>query len=371
MIDHQARVLSGKSWEAFCDSLKAAGDVILRPETPRTEIDRAEGWRYLSRLTRAALESALEFADPDFPVFYSLSHQTIKIGSDNPDNTYRNCVIAGDRQYQIRGKRGTAPMLTFGTKADRYGVDGTMASTGELDAKNMVFEPDGSFEIMLSTQPQPANWLKLEPDSSILIVRETHFDRGTEVPAQMEIKCLNHLKGPTPLSAEKLDRGLQSAAAFVHGTAKTFAEYMAIFKKTPNDWTIMDQRVWNKIGGDPNIFYLWAYWELKEGECLVIEAAIPECDYWNCQLNNYWDESLDYRYTRIHVNSHTASLNSDGTVIIVIADRDPGYGNFLCTTGHSNGALMWRWVGSKSHPIPKCKVVKAFTGSAFAASSKT
>jgi hypothetical protein len=234
MSDHQARVLSGKTWEAFCDRLKAAGDVILHPGTPATEIDRAEGWRYLSRLTRAALERALEFADPDFPVFYALSHETIKIGSDNPDNTYRNCVVAGDREYRVWGKRGTAPMLTFGTKADRYHVDGAMASTGELDAKNMAIASDGSFEIVLSCQPQPGNWLKLETDSTMLIVRETHFSRDAEVPAQMEIECLNGLKRPAPLSAEQLDHGLQSAAEFVNGTAKTFADFMAILKKTPN-----------------------------------------------------------------------------------------------------------------------------------------
>ena len=57
--DSLERVLSGRIWEEFCDRLKAAGDVILRPETPITEIDRAEGWRYLSRLTRVALEMML------------------------------------------------------------------------------------------------------------------------------------------------------------------------------------------------------------------------------------------------------------------------------------------------------------------------
>ena len=352
------QALSSSGWEDFCDSLKAAGQVILRPETPVTEIDRAEGWRYLSRLTRAALERMVEFADPDFPVFYALSHETIKIGSDNPDNTYRNCIIAGDREYRVRGTRGTAPYLTFGTKAERYAIDGTQASTGELDAKAMTIAPDGSFEVILSATKQPGNWLPMSADSSMLIVRETHFDRATETPATMTIECLNRPRRPLPLSAGGLDAGLASAGAFVQGTARAFAEHMAVFQKTPNDWTVLSQSTWTRIGGDPNIFYLWAYWTLAPDEALVVETAIPPCDYWNCQVNNYWDESLDYRYLPVHVNNHTARLNQDGTVTVVLAATDPGIGNFLDTAGHGNGALMWRWVRSDAHPIPRCRVAK-------------
>jgi len=358
MSEATSRVLSGKSWEDFCDSLKAAGETILRPETPASEIDRAEGWRYLSRLTRAALERMVEFADPDFPVFYALSHETIKIGSDNPDNTYRNCIVDGTKEYRVTGNRGTAPVMTFGTKAERYAIDGTQASTGEIDSKHMDIDPDGSFELILSAKPHNGNWLKLEPDSSMLIVRETHFDRKSEVPARMTIEQIGGPAKPSPLTAEQLDTRLASAAAFVNGTAKAFAEWMAIFRKTPNDWTVLPQSTWTNIGGDPNIFYLWAYWTLKPDEALVIETGVPECEYWNCQLNNYWDESLDYRYLPIHINKHTAKYNADGTVTVVIAASDPGVGNYLDAAGHDNGCAMWRWVKSEDHPIPKCRVAK-------------
>ena len=143
----KARVLSGRTWETFCDRLKEAGQVILRPEAPAAEIDRAEGWRYLSRLTRIALEMMLEHADADFPRFYSASHATAKIGADNPDNIYFNATIAGDREYRLRGVRGTVPVLSFGTKANRYATEGTMVSTGELDGSELSVDSDGTFEV--------------------------------------------------------------------------------------------------------------------------------------------------------------------------------------------------------------------------------
>jgi len=149
------RVISGASWAQFCEALKAAGAEVLRPETPATELDRAEGWRYLTRLTRVGLEMMLEFGNPDFPVFYQASNTTLKIGGDNPDNVYWNATIAGDREYRLRGTRGTVRYLSFGTKANRYAVDGTLASTGELDAPNLQVNPDGTFEVLVSRNRQP------------------------------------------------------------------------------------------------------------------------------------------------------------------------------------------------------------------------
>jgi hypothetical protein len=128
--DVVGRVISGATWEQFCDALKAAGKEVLRAETPATELDRAEGWRYLTRLTRVALEMMLEHGNPDFPVFYQASNHTLKIGGDNPDNVYWNATIAGDREYRLHGTRGTVKYLSFATKANRYAVDGTLASTG-------------------------------------------------------------------------------------------------------------------------------------------------------------------------------------------------------------------------------------------------
>jgi hypothetical protein len=51
-------------------------------------------------------------------------------------------------------------------------------------------------------------------------------------------------------------------------------------------------------------------------------------------------ESLDYRHHRIHLNPHTAQLERDGSLRIVVAHRDPGprYPNWLETTGHTRAA---------------------------------
>jgi hypothetical protein len=54
---------SGRAWETFCDSLKAAGALVLAPDAPAADVDRAEGFRCLTRLVRPALKTGLEYGD--------------------------------------------------------------------------------------------------------------------------------------------------------------------------------------------------------------------------------------------------------------------------------------------------------------------
>ena len=61
------RVVDGSAWEEFCDTRKSAGAVIQRELSPPSAFDRAEGYRYLSRLVRLALEKFVEHADPGVP----------------------------------------------------------------------------------------------------------------------------------------------------------------------------------------------------------------------------------------------------------------------------------------------------------------
>ena len=356
--DVVGRVISGASWAQFCDALKAAGAEVLRPETPATELDRAEGWRYLTRLTRVGLEMMLEFGNPDFPVFYQASNTTLKIGGDNPDNVYWNATIAGDRDYRLRGTRGTVRYLSFATKANRYAIDGTLASTGELDAPSLEVNPDGTFEVLVSRNRQPGNWLPMSADSTMLLVRNTILDRERETPAIMSIERIGGPAKPAPLTAARIERSLLATAAFVKGTAHTFADWVQGFKANPNQLATLDQTMFFRAGGDPNIFYLHGYWASRADGALVIEVGPPGGDFGNFRLDNSGLESLDYRYAPVWVNSHTANYNADGSATITIARENRGFANWMDTDGHGSGSMLLRWTRASSHPVPQCRVVK-------------
>lgn len=355
---NESRVAARETWRDFCRRLEAAGDLVLGTEIAGEPIDQVEGYRYLSRLLRIALEMHLENADPDFPYFYAASHPTAKIGADNPDNIYMNASISGARRYRITGKRGSVPILSFGTKANRYAIDGTMASTGELDSADMTLDPDGRFEIIVSKDKANGNWLPLADDSSMLLVRQTFLDRDNETPATVKIEAIDPPRAtPEPLTPAKLEQGFQRALGFVEGTVKTFLGWTDMLMKDQlNQLATTDQTMFYKAGGDPTIFYLHGYWKLAPGEALVIETPVPDCTFWNFQVDNIWFESLDYRHHKVHVNAHSAKLNPDGSLTIVVAARDPGFGNWVDTAGHDHGTMLLRWTGANEHPVPRTRV---------------
>lgn len=353
-------------WAEFCDRLKAAGELINHESAPHDPLNQSEGYRYLTRLLRAGLESAVEGSDPRFPTFYSLSHDTIKIGNDNPDNYYLNCCINGEYQYLIEGQTGEVEYFSIATKAGSYATTGDMRPTGELTSEHIKIASDGSFQVWVSTtaptsaqRKETPNWLTMTPDSDNLIVRQ-YCNARQEAPAQFKIHCVNPGTAPMfepDLFAEKLLR----AAAFVEGTSGLFNQWIDQFKSHTNRLPANDQEMCLRVGGNERIHYHNSHWQLASDEALLIKPErIPECEAWNFQVSNYWMESLDYRYYPITLNNTTAALSEDGSVTLVVAHQDPGrkFPNWLTTAGHNQGSMLFRWIDAKEFPPIHTKLVK-------------
>ncbi len=352
------RIVSGKAWDEFCDTLKAAGASLSFPGAPRDPFNQAEGYRYLTRLTRAGLEAFIEYADPNAPVLHRVAHETVKLGSDNPDNYYQTARIDGALEYEISGQRNNIHYLSFGTQIGHYGQGGGMPPTGFLEASEIDIAEDGSFKIILSSKEQSGNWLPMQPESGTLIVRQTYLDRSSETPAELVIRCIGADGHPGHVTPALIDEGLKSASTLVAGASMLFAKWARDFQKHSNTLPMFDQEVSNQAGGDPNIAYYHSHWALAPDEALVIDAMPPDCEHWNFQLNNYWLESLDYRYYNIHTNKHLATYRDDGSIRIVVAHEDPGVANWINTVGHSSGTMSFRWVRAASKPQPETRVVK-------------
>ena len=289
-----------------------------------------------------------------------MAHETVKLGADNPDNYYFNAQISGKYSYRLRGKRNTVHYIGFFTQNGNYGSTGGLAPCGTLEHQNLVSEPDGSFEIILSRNPEGKNWLKIEEATTMVMVRQTFLDRFKEVPSEVTIENLDGRTHPEPVTPAMIDEGLKTASMFVAGASMLFARWANGFQKHANKLPLFDPEVSNAAGGDSAIIYYHSYWKLAGNESLIIEVKPPRCDSWNFQLNNYWMESLDYRYFTICINKASAIYNTDGSVTVTVAHSDPGVPNWINTCGHNEGTMLWRWYrleeGEKAVE-PACMVV--------------
>src|SRR3989442_8586529 len=116
---------SGEAWTEFCDGLKAAGQDILRPTAPKSEIDLAEGHRYLTEMLRSAFELIFEAGNPADPALCVSLGAGLKSGWDNPDNLHHNATLRGHYTYRLSGTRGDAHYFSIGVYAGSYTKGGS------------------------------------------------------------------------------------------------------------------------------------------------------------------------------------------------------------------------------------------------------
>lgn len=357
MADELSDQKPSAAWRAFCEQLAEAGEVLDRG--PQTDLDSAEGLRYLSRLTRTALNMLVDSSDPDFPRLFMLVDDKIKIGADNPDNLYQQFCVREDRRYRIAGRRNSVPYLSIGTKANRYAIDGTMASTGEIEFDEIELEPDGSFVITVSAVREGKNWLPMAQDTTLVIIRQTFDDKTRQQPAEVAVECLGGPAHPPLLTRAEVEARLAGSAAFVKGTAATFAGWTEMFQGATNRIFETDQSMFQRAGGDPQIWYGHAYYDLEPGEAWELRFTPPQgTRMWNFQLDNWWMESLDHVHHPIWTNNTLAKAEDDGSYRLVCADADPGFGHWIDLAGHRSGTALFRWFDAPEHPVPECRVIR-------------
>ena len=61
------RVSSGQAWRDYCSILDIAGTLIDTIEAPLDDLDRAEWYRFLTRLMRNGAERFMENSEPERP----------------------------------------------------------------------------------------------------------------------------------------------------------------------------------------------------------------------------------------------------------------------------------------------------------------
>ena len=345
------------SWENFCDQLKSAGDLIFRDITPVQDIDRAKGLRMLARNVSLALQFHLENRNPDFPELLHYFDPVRKQGGDNTDALYVGAPINGEHTYRISGTRGNARYFAVTVVEDGNTPWGG-AVVGNLIDTAIDVNPDGHFEIVLSPQEHPGNWIKTTPGSWRVTVRQFFADWENEAPMVARIDRIGELEHDPILTVAQITHGLAESAAWVRDSTFYWADMLSKWKAQSNRFMAYRELDDNAIDATPGGEPLICYWQVPADEVLIVRVTPPAADYWAVEFGNCWWETMDYRYRLCSTNCHHAVLESDGELLLVVAHDDPGLPNWLDPSGHVEGYITVRWIGATNYPAPQCIQMK-------------
>jgi hypothetical protein len=337
------------AWWAFCDALKTLPDGVVgaagAPSTPR---EVAEGYRYLARQTRIALEDHVEYADPGSPRFYEFTTPTRKTGIDNPDTIYLTTAVSPEHSYRVWGNVGTVAYIGFGLYAGYYGSSRGMQTIAHYNATDFSIEADGSIELILSaTRPAQPNWIQLPDATRRFDVRQTRLDRGTERPATVQIELLDADREPD-ISPQRMMRGLTEAAEYAANGLTLWAGFVQSLQAHTNNLIPITRQRAADLLSNMDTYYSSGYWSLGPDEALVVDLAMPPCRYWSLQVASHWMESFSDRRTVI--NAADAVHRAPGHVRVVLSASDPGHPNWLDVGGYSCGTMTLRAVLAEQAP---------------------
>ena len=331
----------------------ASADVMRAGDSPRV---RADGFAYLARLAEVALQQQLHGADAAYPRFVANPNPRAKWGAENADNRYLWARVDPGAVYRVSGHRGTSFELLFEAKQGFMQLGQPRNFAARL-ASELSVDADGRFELWLGGPARAGNWIPLDPEAQWLLVREYFVDWANETPARLAIERVGAATGaPRHVDPARVAAQIEAAAAWTLGTARFWHEWVAQLRAGHVPGQLAAARRYE--GGADDIRYGNDWFQLGNGEALVVECDTPDARYWSFQLCDTWFCSLDYANHQTSLNAAQTRRDADGRVRIVVAHRDPGVPNWLDTTGLSEGVFQYRFIWTRATPQPTAQLVQ-------------
>ena len=376
----RGRLLDGRAWDDFCETLKAAGRIVVRETPDGDPTDRVEGFRYLTRMIAMASARAVERQTP------GLRPQPIRLipppprggqGVQSPNQDHIVTPVDSRYRYRVTGTLGDAythlSAWSPPVPADVGAFDVGLAAEERLSDfnPNMALTPhsfvladlaraDGTLDFVLSVQHpgEGEAWFPITTLTRELMGRVVYEDRSSESPPRLAIRCLDEHPRPATPESDDMAARLAVAAQLVLGLLSDYGGWTSDLLSRENQLSFT--REWyERIGGSPDDRHFeFGYWRLRPGTALVVEFDEPRCRHWNFQLCNHWMENLaDYARGRGYVDSRGAVRDRAGRVRIVVAAADPGVGNWVDPGGRDHGVMGLRFVQPVTAPEVSSRLV--------------
>lgn len=358
---------SPAGWGEFIEGLRNLPDRLLAklPEVMRNDpqIQQEVARLVLESLATSTIDTI--GGDGDHPYFLPNSGPVLNIAAPNADTIYRVARVTPGGSYRLRGERGSLRMVNIGQVGPTPGEPGAKNSKpgptkSYLDLNALRVDGQGHFDLLLSpARPAGYNgdWWELLPETNKLLLRMVSSDWNTERDPTISIERIDSLPQKSRPSAYDLEqrlRNLPQAAAFIPTMLIDHIEKLRQ-QGYINKLKVLELAQMGGLAGQS--YYEGAY-ELEDDEALLIEAKVPAtCLYRSVILVNEIHETIDWINNHSSLNGSQAQPDPDGVLRIVVSRKDPGVQNWLDTAGYQRGAVVGRWAGCDSQPLPSIRKV--------------
>jgi hypothetical protein len=240
-----------------------------------------------------------------------------KILGDNVDSVYYFTQLRGDQEYRIWGKRYDSCYLSFSVYGGQPDGEIVERVSNNINHRQIEFEPDGSFEIILTPEPKGKNQFKLDSDAVNMFTREYFFDRFNSRESELHIENLKPVEKARPLD-----------------------DFLPPFPFEA------DQGGWGTVDNT----YCFGRYRLEENEYMKIRFTSPECCYWGIQTWNFLMQSMDFKNYKVCINKSEAKPNDDGSYTVYLSHKPMNVDNWISTGGYKEAVIFCRWLLAEEMP---------------------
>ncbi len=323
-----------------------------RLQTPE---ERAAGRYLVANALQHGFQCWFE-SDPARPVFQRWLSPTKKLLGDNPDALYYGAVTDPAGSYRIRGNVEGACYTSFSVEAGAQDGNLSKGVISTLNDTEFDVAADGSYELIASSEPQPRNWLRLEPGAGSITTRHYwEWERSVAADPTFHVPLwIEPLENPgpaAPMDDAAVAAGIQRVINFVRGLTIGFPE---LPPEVMPAWVSSEvNRFSGSEAGESNTEigyaakdndYRQTVYELDPDQALVMRGRFPRCRFANVVLWNHRLQTPPYRYRQVSLNRRQLRYERDGSFEIFVAHRDPGSPNWLDVAGLRSGMLFWRFL---------------------------
>jgi hypothetical protein len=338
-------------WQRLLDALGEAGRNVLAGPRAQPAMAQDQAVRYLQRVLRGMLLTAIEVNDADYPVLVRLFDSYLPYGNSNPDCLYLHATVSPQHTYRISGIRGTARVVEVQVM-DGHFVAGPKHK-GLITLPDLTADSHGSLEIVLSATPQPGNWVRLDPEARWLYLRQYFYDWQTEQPAQLTIERLGAHYPPPLTSGADIACRIERLIGWIPSWFRHLERRVEGYYDSPPDRLQFTA----SAAGMDGLLYGKGHVSITASQAAILEFRPPECRYWSIQvMNDFW-ESQEFDVRQTSLNGHQAHLDPDGIFRGVITVTDPGVPNWLDPVGHTNSLICARVLYARSSPETRLRIV--------------